>query len=108
MNEYSGRSPQTAPGMLLAMADDSTAKNGSRVVVVGLGKIGLPLAAQYAAKGMSVVGWYINPEVVAAVKAGRPDIREEAGVAEALARALIAGRLGAPTDTRAAVAVQGR
>ena len=104
MNEYSGPSPQTAPGMLLAMADDSTPKNGSHVVVVGLGKIGLPLAAQYAAKGMSVVGCDINPEVVAAVNAGRSHIREEAGLEEAVARAVTAGRLSATTDTAAAVA----
>ena len=104
MNEYSGPSPQTATGMLLAMADDSTAKNGSRVVVVGLGKIGLPLAAQYAAKGMSVVGCDINPDVVAAVNAGRSHIREEAGLEEAVARAVTAGRLSATTDTAAAVA----
>ena len=34
------------------------------VAVVGLGKIGLTLAAQYASRGLSVIGCDINPEAV--------------------------------------------
>src|SRR5207245_3246986 len=88
----------------LAMARDPTGQDGSRVAVVGLGKIGLPLAAQYAARGLSVTGCDVNPDVVAAVNAGRSHIREEAGLEEAVAEAVTAGRLSATTDTAAAVA----
>jgi UDP-N-acetyl-D-mannosaminuronic acid dehydrogenase len=90
--------------MLLPMARNPTPKDGSQVAVVGLGKIGLPLAAQFAAKGMSVVGCDINPEVVDAVNAGRSHIREETGLEDAVARAVTKGRLRATTDTAAAVA----
>jgi len=76
----------------------------STVAVVGLGKIGLPLAAQFAAKGMQVIGCDINPEVVAAINSGRSHIHEEPGLAEAVATAVTAGRLKATQDTSAAVA----
>ncbi|TMF53528.1 MAG: nucleotide sugar dehydrogenase [Chloroflexi bacterium] len=86
------------------MASDPTGQDGSRVAVVGLGKIGLPLAAQYAARGLSVIGCDVNPDVVAAVNAGRSHIREEAGLEEAVAEAVAAGRLSATTDTSGGVA----
>jgi nucleotide sugar dehydrogenase len=74
------------------------------VAVVGLGKIGLPLAAQFAAKGMDVIGCDINPEVVASINSGRSHILEEPGLAEAISAAVAAGRLKATLDTPAAVA----
>jgi nucleotide sugar dehydrogenase len=79
----------------------------STVAVVGLGKIGLPLAAQFASKGMNVIGCDINPEVVEAVNAGRSHIREEPGLAEAVASAVASGRLKATQDTTGAVATAG-
>ncbi|MPZ48546.1 MAG: nucleotide sugar dehydrogenase [Dehalococcoidia bacterium] len=75
-----------------------------RVAVVGLGKIGLPLAAQYAVKGASVIGCDINPEVAGAVNAGACPIGGEPGLPEAVAQAHAAGRLRATTDTPAAAA----
>ena len=42
----------------------------TNVAVVGLGKIGLPLAALYAGKGMQVTGCDVNPAVVEAVNRG--------------------------------------
>ena len=45
------------------------------VAVVGLGKIGLPLAAQFASKGLTVIGCDVLPEVVAAVNGGHSHIR---------------------------------
>ncbi len=89
--------------MLLPMSRNPATKEGSHVAVVGLGKIGLPLAAQFATKGMSVIGCDINPEVVAAVNAGRSHIREEIGLEEVVAREVASGRLRATTDTAAAV-----
>jgi len=75
-----------------------------RVAVVGLGKIGLPLAAQYASKGATVVGCDIDAAVVAAVNAGLCPVDGEPGLPEALQRAVDAGTLTATTDTSAAVA----
>ena len=76
----------------------------SKVAVVGLGKIGLPLAALYASKGHNVTGCDINADVVEAVNAGRSHVVGEAGLEEAVRRESDAGRLRATTDTAAAVA----
>lgn len=73
-------------------------------VVVALGKIGLPIAAQLTNTGHTVVGCDIDPAVVATVNAGRPPFPNEAGLDEALASAVAARRLRATTDTAAAVA----
>ena len=70
-----------------------------RVAVVGLGKIGLPLAAQLARKGHTVIGADINADVVASVGAGRSHIEGEPGLADAVREAAAAGRLEATTDT---------
>jgi nucleotide sugar dehydrogenase len=75
-----------------------------RVAVVGLGKIGLPLAAQYASKGASVIGCDINAQVVESVNAGISTVGGEPGLDEAVTAAHEAGRLSATTDTTAAVA----
>jgi nucleotide sugar dehydrogenase len=76
----------------------------SSVAVVGLGKIGLPLAAQFASKGLDVVGCDVLPEVVESINAGRAHIHEEAGLEQAVAAAVASGKLKATTDTSAAVA----
>ncbi|HLG11661.1 MAG TPA: 3-hydroxyacyl-CoA dehydrogenase NAD-binding domain-containing protein, partial [Dehalococcoidia bacterium] len=76
----------------------------TRVAVVGLGKIGLPLAALYAGKGMQVTGCDINPAVVEAVNRGESPVRGEPGLDEAVRKAVDAGALRATTDTAAAVA----
>ncbi len=75
-----------------------------RVAVVGLGKIGLPLAAQYAMKGASVIGCDIDAAVVDAINAGRCPVGGEPGLEEAVLAAQETGRLRATTDTSAAVA----
>ena len=77
------------------------------VAVVGLGKIGLPLAAQFASKGMHVIGCDVLADVVESVNAGKAHIREEAGLEEAVAAAVRAGTLRATTDTTAAVKAAG-
>jgi UDP-N-acetyl-D-mannosaminuronic acid dehydrogenase len=74
-----------------------------KAVVVALGKVGLPLAAQIA-RHHEVVGCDIDPAVVEAVGAGRSPFPGEPGLDEALAEAVGAGRLRASTDTSAAVA----
>lgn len=73
-------------------------------VVVALGKIGLPIAAQLTRTGHTVTGCDIDPAVVASVNAGRAPFPNEAGLDEALAAAVADGRLRATTDTAAAIA----
>ncbi|MFD4536448.1 nucleotide sugar dehydrogenase [Kitasatospora sp. NPDC058397] len=74
------------------------------VCVVGLGKLGLPLAVQFALKGHRVTGADIAPGVVRSVNQGVPPFPREAGLDEALKRVVAEGRLRATTDTTAAVA----
>jgi len=74
-----------------------------RIVVVALGKIGLPLAAHVARAGHAVVGCDVSEEVCALVNAARAPFPGEAGLEEALAEVVGDGRLRAQTDTAAAV-----
>ncbi len=75
-----------------------------RAVVVALGKIGLPIAAQIARAGHDVVGCDVDARVVDQVNAAREPFPGEAGLQEALGEVVGAGRLRATTDTTAAVA----
>ncbi|MFI2611599.1 nucleotide sugar dehydrogenase [Kitasatospora sp. NPDC018619] len=74
------------------------------VCVVGLGKLGLPLAVQFALKGHRVTGADIAPGVVEGVNRGVPPFPREAGLDQALKRVVAEGRLRATTDTTAAAA----
>ena len=68
------------------------------VAVVGAGKMGLPLAAQFASHGWSVVAVDVSEAVVASINEGRAHVAEEPGLAERVAAAHAAGRLRATTD----------
>lgn len=74
-----------------------------RAVVVALGKVGLPLAAQLTLAGHTVVGSDVNPQVVDAVNGGRSPFPGEPGLQDALRDAVAAGRLRAQLDTVAAL-----
>lgn len=89
--------------MLQAMSQDMDAAASTTVAVVGLGKIGLPLAAQFASKGMKVIGCDVLREVVDGINGGRAHIHEEPGLEEAVADAVKNGSLVATSDTTAAV-----
>src|SRR5438874_785058 len=93
MNPRRGQGTHGPNGMLQAMAGGPNTDSHSPVVVVGLGKIGLPLAAHFAAMGLSVIGCDMNPDVVAAINSGHSHIHEEAGLEEAVAQAVDAGRI---------------
>ena len=69
-----------------------------KIAVIGLGKIGLPLAAQYADRGHDVVGVDVDERVVADVNAGREPFPGEAHLAEYLERLVPQGKLRATTD----------
>ncbi|MBE7699540.1 nucleotide sugar dehydrogenase [Oerskovia sp. Sa1BUA8] len=69
-----------------------------RIAVVALGKIGLPLAVQFADQGHDVVGVDVNVALVEEVNAGREPFPGEAHLAEKLAEVVPSGRLRATTD----------
>lgn len=73
------------------------------VAVVGLGKIGLPLAIQYISHGRTVIGCDINAAVVEGINRGECHVHEEPGMETQVASAVAAGHLRATTDTTAAV-----
>jgi len=75
-----------------------------KVAVVGLGKVGLPLAVQYASRGLDVTGCDVDAAKVARINAGDCPIDGEEGLADRLRAALAAGRLRATLDTAAASA----
>jgi len=74
-----------------------------KIAVIALGKIGLPLAVQFASKGHEVVGVDVNPATVAAVNAGQEPFPGEAHLQELLSELVPAGRLRATTDYADAV-----
>ena len=73
-----------------------------RVAVVGAGKMGLPLAAQFAGHGWLVTAVDVQPAVVAAINEGRSHVTEEPGLADAVRTAWEGGRLRATLDAAAA------
>ena len=74
-----------------------------RIAVVALGKIGLPLAVQFASKGHEVIGVDVNPRTVELVNEGKEPFPGEAHLAEKLAELVPAGRLRATTDYAEAI-----
>ena len=74
------------------------------ISVVGLGKIGLPLAAQFANSGHRVLGADVDQRVVDLVNSGEEPFPGEAHLQEHLSRVVDSGLLTATTDTAAAVA----
>jgi nucleotide sugar dehydrogenase len=86
-----------APARLVAPWRGEPATAG-RVSVVGAGKMGLPLAAQFASHGWEVIAVDVQDAVVAAINEGRSHVTEEPGLGEAVRAAWEAGRLRATTD----------
>jgi nucleotide sugar dehydrogenase len=68
-----------------------------KIAVIGMGKIGLPLAAQFASKGHSVVGVDINSQTVDVINAGKEPFPGETGLLAALEATVPHGRLRATT-----------
>ncbi len=75
-----------------------------KICVVALGKIGLPLAVQFAAKGHEVIGADVNERTVGLVNSGAVPFPGETDLDTKLKEAVSAGLLTATTDTAAAVA----
>ncbi|WP_298868684.1 nucleotide sugar dehydrogenase [uncultured Microbacterium sp.] len=69
-----------------------------RIAVVALGKIGLPLAVQFASSGHEVIGVDVNQKAVDSINAAREPFPGEAHLQERLEELIPAGRLRATTD----------
>ena len=74
-----------------------------RIAVVGMGKIGLPLAAQFASRGHHVVGVDINARTVDTINDATEPFPGEAHLAEYLQRVVPDGLLTATTDYSSAI-----
>lgn len=75
-----------------------------KICVVALGKIGLPLAVQFASKGHQVTGADVNAAVVEQVNRGEEPFPGEFDLGVKMKEAVEVGLLSATTDTTAAVA----
>ncbi|HTO12516.1 MAG TPA: nucleotide sugar dehydrogenase [Candidatus Binatia bacterium] len=69
------------------------------VGIIGLGYVGLPLAVAFADSGAGVIGVDLDPQRVAAIRAGRSFIEDVP--TPALGALVAAGRLGAADDVAA-------
>ncbi|PZQ89695.1 MAG: nucleotide sugar dehydrogenase [Leifsonia xyli] len=74
-----------------------------KIAVIALGKIGLPLAVQFADKGHEVVGVDVSQPTVDLINQGVEPFPGEAHLQEKLAELVPAGRLRATTDYADAV-----
>jgi len=85
------------PSTLDTLSDRLRERN-ARVVVIGLGYVGLPLAVSFAASGFRVVGLEMDPERVEQINRGESYISDIPS--EAMAAAVQADRLQATGDPR--------
>ncbi len=76
-----------------------------QIAVVAMGKIGLPLAVQFAEKGHSVVGCDVNQQTVDLVNKGIEPFPGEAFLQDKLTKVVEAGYLTATTQTTEAVSI---
>lgn len=74
-----------------------------KVAVVALGKIGLPLAVQFADAGHDVIGVDVNPQQVQLINEGKEPFPGEAHLQEKLQELVPAGKLKATTDYAEAI-----
>ena len=74
-----------------------------KIAVVALGKIGLPLAVQFAMKGHEVIGCDVNQGTVDLVREGKVPFPGEAHLDEYLLDVVTRKQLTATTDTTGAV-----
>lgn len=74
------------------------------VAVVGIGRIGLPLAVTIASRGHRVTGCDVDAAHVERINRAQNPLPDEAGLGELLARTIADGSFHATTDTAAGVA----
>jgi len=84
---------------MLAKPVQAIENKTAKIVVLGLGYVGLPVACLFARAGFPVVGIRRNPEKVEQINRGICPIEgKEPGLAELLAEVVASGRLRASTD----------
>ncbi len=74
------------------------------VTIVGLGKIGIPLAVQFASKGATVTGYDISTPRVDEINGKHNPLPSEPGLSEKIPGLVVDGHLRATTDPQDAVA----
>lgn len=74
-----------------------------KIAVIGMGKIGLPLAVQYARKGHDVIGVDINAATVQSINEGLEPFPEEAHLQEYLSEVIKNGKLKATLNYQEAI-----
>lgn len=74
-----------------------------KIAVIGMGKMGLPMAVQCAIKGHTVIGCDINRQTVELINSGRTPFQGEPDLDERLASSVAAGNLSCTIDTEQAV-----
>ncbi len=88
--------------MRLAELREKIEQKTARLAVIGLGYVGLPVAALFADVGFDVLGVEIKADRVEKINAGLSPIEgEEPGLAELLNRVIKSGRLRATSDYNA-------
>jgi UDP-N-acetyl-D-mannosaminuronic acid dehydrogenase len=85
--------------MVLSELRQKIEQRTARLVVIGLGYVGLPVAALFAEQGFDVVGVDLKADRVAVINEGRSPIEgEEPGLADLVERVMKQGNLRAVTD----------
>ena len=75
------------------------------ITVVAMGKIGLPLAVQFASKGHQVLGTDVNKQTVELINKSLEPFPGEANLQSKLKAVVESGNLSATTDTTGSVAI---
>jgi nucleotide sugar dehydrogenase len=73
------------------------------ITVIGMGKIGLPLAIQFATKGHAVTGLDINPSTVEKINKGIEPFPNEHRLLELMKKSITEGLFEATTDAKFAI-----
>jgi UDP-N-acetyl-D-mannosaminuronic acid dehydrogenase len=83
----------------LSLLEEKIASKQAIIAVIGLGYVGLPVAACFAREGFSVIGVDIKSERVARINRGQNPIEgREPGLSELLESVVLAGTFQATTD----------
>lgn len=76
---------------------ESLEKGKLTIAVIGLGRIGLPIAVSFAEAGANVIGIDINVDVVSGINSGRSKFTDEPGLNDRLGKVVVNGKLMAST-----------
>ena len=85
--------------MTLDVLEQKIKTKDAKIAVIGLGYVGLPVAAEFARVGFDVVGVDVIEERLTKINAGESPIEgNEPGLEELLAEVTASGRLHATSD----------